>query len=105
MIFKKVEVWTLAKTYAAILTIFGLAIAILMGISILSRPGIPGGALLVLMLLVVSPIFYGAVGLLGGLISGILLNLGLKISGGINMDIEASPEHAGNSGMVTEIRG
>lgn len=99
---KKLGVLSVAKMYAAIFLVMGLLISIpyglfVIGFSLLGASAggsnglaIGGGGVVVGILVMIGlPIFYGAIGFVGGAIGALLYNLFAGIVGGIEIEVES----------------
>lgn len=93
---RSVEPFSLAKIlgvlYAGIGLIFGALFSLVslfgfMG-GMAAGEGRAFGMLFGVGAIVILPVFYGIVGLIGGLIAGFLFNIAAKIGGGLVIDLE-----------------
>jgi len=105
MIIKRVGVLSVAKIMGALYAMLGLIIGIPFGLIMMlgmgaammgnqSQDGAVGAGLagmgmgMGLVMMILFPIFYGVLGLIGGLIMGALYNLTAGFMGGIEIDVE-----------------
>ena len=105
MIIKRVGVLSVAKIMGALYAMLGLIIGLCFGLFVMLGlgaamignqshdaavgAGVAGmGMGMGLAMIVLFPIFYGVIGLIGGLITGALYNLTAGFMGGIEIDVE-----------------
>lgn len=102
VVLKRVGVWSVAKFQAILMVIIGLIFGIFSTLlmsfitTLLARiPGTSGASTLPtvgiiagygLLALIIYPILFGIIGLIGGAIGAVLYNLTAKIVGGIEME-------------------
>jgi hypothetical protein len=95
MVIRRVGVWSAAKLYAAITASIGLCVGVV--IAGLSAVGAVAGmqedagaiaGLLGIGAIVIAPIFYGVMGLIGGAIGALLYNLFAGLVGGLEVETE-----------------
>ena len=98
MVIRRVRVWSVAKISFALYASLGFLIGLLFaaislvgaGIAATAREGegLPAGlgALFGVGAIIIAPIFYGCIGLIGGAIGGALYNLFAGMVGGIEIE-------------------
>ena len=95
MVIRRVGVWSAAKLYAAITASIGLFIGIV--VAMLSAFGAAAGmqedagaiaGLLGIGAIVIAPIFYGVMGLIGGAIGALLYNVFAGLVGGLEVETQ-----------------
>ncbi|MGI8788464.1 MAG: hypothetical protein ACR2HG_11965 [Pyrinomonadaceae bacterium] len=100
----KLGVLSVAKIQGAVLFVLGLIIGIIYGIIIIAisllGAGIGGrgnliagggGVVMGIVMMILFPVMYGAMGFVGGAISALLYNFFARMVGGIEMEIENIP--------------
>jgi hypothetical protein len=99
---KKLGILSVAKMYAAIMLVISLLISIPYGLFIIifsltgassigGQGGLAlggGGVVFGLLFMIGLPIFYGAIGFIGGAIGALLYNLFAGLVGGIEIEVE-----------------
>lgn len=93
---KKLDVWSMAKLNAIVMAFFGLLLGLLFaGMSAFLGPltgafNIGGGMIggWGFLSIVIFPVMYGVMGLVGGAVGALVYNLAAKIVGGIEMEFE-----------------
>ena len=103
MIIKRVGVMSVAKIMGALYGLLGLIIGVPFGLIMMlgmgaammgaghsdsSAMGAGVGVGMGLVMMILFPIFYGVLGMIGGLIMGALYNLAAGYMGGVEIDIE-----------------
>jgi len=92
MILKKINALSLAKIYGAIMAFTGLIFGVLLAIINLSLPQTAQPMMFYssfgLLSVIFLPIFYGIIGFIAGLVTGIIYNLVSKYVGGLELDLE-----------------
>jgi hypothetical protein len=100
MVIKRVWVWPAARMAGTLYATIGLIVGLLVAVASLvgaafapmahDQTGLPPwfGALFGVGAIVILPIFYGIIGLVGGAISAGLYNLFAGLVGGIQIDLE-----------------
>lgn len=95
MVITRVGVWSAAKLYAAIMAAMGLLIGLMFAamsiVGAVSGMEDGGGMLAGLFgvgAIVIAPIFYGVMGLIGGAIGALLYNLFAGVVGGLEVDVQ-----------------
>ncbi len=102
MVIKRIDPFSLGKIMGVIYGIFGLIIgamfsllSMLGGLAGLAQDGGAGAGFVSLILgvgsIIVLPLFYGVVGLIGGVITGFLFNLAAGWCGGLSIEVEGGP--------------
>lgn len=95
MVITRIGVWSAAKLYAAITAGFGLFVGFIF--AVMSMIGLAAGiqddagifaGLFGLSALIIAPIFYGVMGLIGGAIGALLYNLFAGIVGGLEIETQ-----------------
>ena len=97
MVVKHFGVWSVARIYAIISAGIGLCIGVVVAlISIVggslvgSSSNMPSwaGSVFGIGSIVFFPILYGVMGLIGGTIAAVLYNIGARIGGGVEIDVQ-----------------
>jgi hypothetical protein len=95
MVIRRVGVWSAAKLYAAIMAAMGLFIGLMFAALSLvgAAAGMDEGAgafagLFGVGAIIIAPIFYGVMGLIGGAIGALLYNLFAGMVGGLEVETE-----------------
>ena len=99
---KRVGVFSCAKMYAITLAAVGLVFGILYGLIFMvlggammagggRDAGMAGGSSLVigLVMMIAIPVFYGFLGFIVGLISGLVYNIAAGVVGGLELELES----------------
>jgi len=93
LVFKKIGIVSLAKIYTVLMAIMGLIIGVFYVIigaaASATGQGTPGLAGLGILAIIITPIVYGIMGFLMGIIGGWLFNLITGWIGGIEMEFES----------------
>lgn len=97
MIVKRVGVASVAKIYGAICAAIGLVIGFVVALASLVGAGMADsaeGALLGPLFgagaVIIAPVFYGVMGLIGGALGAILYNVFAGMVGGVRLEVEAA---------------
>ena len=95
MVVKSIGVASAAKIYGAISAAFGLVFGLLLALGSLLGAGLSDtseGAFFAPILgvgaIIILPIFYGVMGLIGGAIGAVLYNVFAGMVGGVRLDVE-----------------
>jgi hypothetical protein len=99
MVLKRVGIWSAARVsggiYALLGLVIGCGVAVVSLIGLLTHAGAASGspaspfpALLGVGAIVLVPLFYGVIGLVGGALMASLYNLLARVVGGLEMDLQ-----------------
>ena len=97
----KLGVLSVAKVQGAVMFVIGLIIGVIYGLAVIAisllGAGIGGkgslavgggGIVMGIVMMILFPVMYGAIGFVGGAISALLYNVFARMVGGIEMEIE-----------------
>lgn len=99
MIIRRVDALSVGKVLGCLYFLLGLIaggfVTLFSMLGLLAggpRRGGPGDMLFGVAAVIVIPVFYGVIGLIGGLISGALYNVVASVVGGIEIELQRRPD-------------
>ena len=95
MIVRKIGVWSAARLYGAVTATMGLFFGVILALFSMVGAGLAGpdqgpawlGGLFGVGAVIILPIFYGVMGVIGGAIGAFLYNLFAGMVGGVEIDV------------------